>query len=511
MNRLIISFPPTPKQTNVFWLGARPDMIDKRHAMDFLIGINRFTGAFEPQLATEWTMAPDGMSWNFKLRPGIQFHDGWGEFTSQDVVHSTWTITQPTSIQSDNRAWRTLVDSGDAIQSHFNVADDHDITFLINNPTVDFDSQVSYMRELVMQSKDFWDAEGLDGYIRTIVGTGPYELRERNPTQGFVLYERVENHWRHTPDFPEMIIIHTLEDATRMAQLLTEEAHIAPLSADIQGEAQKRGMEVIKSTQPGQQASFLIGGLYFEQPGNFDPNDKLTDIRVRKAMNLAVDRDEIIDSLFLGRAEKLIVQGWHRDLLPGYDPQWDADFDEAYGFNPDLASQLVREAGAEGFEFEILQYPRPGMPEWVDIAEALALYWEAVGLSPKLRQVDQAFISAPLREYSLHGFLWPNNTGLITQPLMIWFWNYSPEAGGRQFQDAGIDVLYPQMAQSVDLAERERLSREIGTILFDSYPNIPLVWVFSEMVINPNIVDEYAFPGIISGLYTHFEYVRAAR
>jgi ABC-type transport system substrate-binding protein len=368
------------------------------------------------------------------------------------------------------------------------------------------------MRELVMLSKDQWDAEGLDGYTRQLIGTGPYELVERDASLGLVLYERVENHWRHTPDFPELVFFHTLEDATRMAQLLTDEAHIAPVSADLQAEVQRRGMKVISSTKPGQQASFLIGGLYYSQPGNFDLNDKLTDVRVRKAMNLAVNRDEIIDSLFLGRAEKLIVQGWHRDLLPGYDLQWDADFEEAYGFNPTLASQLVREAGAEGFEFEILQYPRPGMPEWVDIAESLALYWEAIGLSPKLRQVDQAFISAPLRAYEMHGMLWPNNTGLVTQPVMIWFWNYSPDgAGGRSFQNARIDELYPQLAQSVDLAERETISREVGTILFDSYPNIPLVWVYSQMVINPNVVSEYAFPGIISGLYTHFEYVEAAQ
>ena len=79
-------------------------MLDKRPALEYLVGIDRNTGAYIPELAEKWEMAPDGKSWTLRLRQGVKFHEKWGEFTAKDVRHSIFLISQPESSADRCRA-----------------------------------------------------------------------------------------------------------------------------------------------------------------------------------------------------------------------------------------------------------------------------------------------------------------------------------------------------------------------------------------------------------------------
>ena len=103
LERLKIAVAPLGWDTNYSWLQSRSGMLDKRPALEYLVGIDRNTGAYVPQLAEKWDMAPDGKSWTLTLRKGVKFHEKWGEFTAKDVRHSIFLITQPES--SANRCW----------------------------------------------------------------------------------------------------------------------------------------------------------------------------------------------------------------------------------------------------------------------------------------------------------------------------------------------------------------------------------------------------------------------
>ena len=70
-------------------------MLDKRPALEYLVGIDRYTGAYIPELAETWVMSPDGKDWTVTLRQGIPFHEHWGEFTARDVRHAVFLISQP--------------------------------------------------------------------------------------------------------------------------------------------------------------------------------------------------------------------------------------------------------------------------------------------------------------------------------------------------------------------------------------------------------------------------------
>src|SRR5437867_3852935 len=109
LERLKIAVAPLGWDTNFTWLNPRSGNLDKRPALEFLVGIDRHTGAYIPELAERWEMTPDGKTWTITLRQGVKFHENWGEFTAKDVRHAVFLITQPESVQSAASTWRTLI------------------------------------------------------------------------------------------------------------------------------------------------------------------------------------------------------------------------------------------------------------------------------------------------------------------------------------------------------------------------------------------------------------------
>src|SRR5262245_4050939 len=112
LERLRVAVAPLGWDTNFTWLQSRSGMLDKRPALEYLIGIDRNTGTYIPELAEKWEMAPDGKSWTITLRKGIKFHEHWGEFTARDVRHAVSLITQPESVQTDGSSWRSMLGIG---------------------------------------------------------------------------------------------------------------------------------------------------------------------------------------------------------------------------------------------------------------------------------------------------------------------------------------------------------------------------------------------------------------
>ena len=109
LERLKIAVAPLGWDTNFTWLQSRSGQLDKRPALEYLVGIDRETGQYIPELAETWEMSPDGQHWTITLRKGVKFHENWGEFTARDVRHAVFLITQPESMQSDASIWRNMM------------------------------------------------------------------------------------------------------------------------------------------------------------------------------------------------------------------------------------------------------------------------------------------------------------------------------------------------------------------------------------------------------------------
>src|SRR5712691_8389221 len=287
LERLKIAVAPLGWDTNFTWLNPRSANLDKRPALEFLVGIDRHTGAYMPELAEQWEMASDGKSWTITLRKGVKFHEHWGEFTARDVRHAVFLITQPESIQSDSNAWRTLMgvaktdtveDVARKVTEGVEIVNDYQVVFRLKQAAPEFVETISANTDLPIESKARWDAGGKELYGQKVVGTGPFAFVERK-VGAHILYKRVENHWRTTPAYKELEFRWVPEGVTRLATLLAEEIHISDVERALQKDAVAKGMQVLTSQLPAIQHEWLFGGLYFATPDKLDTKVPLVDKR----------------------------------------------------------------------------------------------------------------------------------------------------------------------------------------------------------------------------------------
>ena len=143
-------------------------MLDKRPALEYLVGIDRNTGAYIRSWPKSGTWLPDGKSWTITLRKGVKFHENWGEFTAKDVRHSIFLITQPESVQTDAGLWRTLmgIEKADSFEvakkvtQMVEIVNDHTVIIRTKIVTPELVDNLSANTDLVMESKARWDAGG---------------------------------------------------------------------------------------------------------------------------------------------------------------------------------------------------------------------------------------------------------------------------------------------------------------------------------------------------------------
>jgi len=525
LDRLKIAVAPVGFDTNLSWTVARSDLLDKRPFMEYLIGIDRETGGFKPELAEKWQMAPNGKEWTITLRKGVKFHgDKWGEVTAKDVRHSVLLVNRPDSAVSDLSTWRTLTGVGKndsiddvtrKITNAVEVVNDQQVLFRLTSTAPEFFQTISGLTDLVILSKAQWDAGGEESYRQKPVGTGPFELTERKEGVG-VFYKRVPNHWRKTPEFNELEFRWVKEDATRLATLLTAETQISDVPRVLQKDALARQMKIASSPQPVMAHIWLFGGLYFATPEKLDPQVPFVKKEVRQAMNIAINRKAINDNLLGGRAQPHRVHGFHPDLddriWPGlWNSSWEKRFDELYGYNPAKAKALLAQAGyPNGFEFTVYLYALAGLPEIGDIGQAIALDFEKVGLKPKLVELEFPRARGLYRTKAVHNSIWGLNSFARTLDI-IRIYNKATDSTVYSFEDAYIEERLGALGTTVDGAERTRLLREIGNHKFDEFAEMPLFWLYAEVMVNPQYIAEYVFPGTIAGSWTHLEYVKLAQ
>ena len=175
LERLRVAVAPVGWDTNFTWLHPRSGSLDKRPVLEFLVGIDRRTGAYMPELAEQWEMAPDGKSWTITLRKGVMFHNGWGECTAKDVQHSLFLLTQPEAVQTDTGLWRTLfgIEKADSIDvvaqkvAHMvQIVSDHQLIIHTTLTAPELLDNLSANTDLMIQSKAYWEAGGKESYGR---------------------------------------------------------------------------------------------------------------------------------------------------------------------------------------------------------------------------------------------------------------------------------------------------------------------------------------------------------
>jgi len=489
-------------ESNRFWTVARPEHLQYDPFLETLLDVDPKTGDYIPRLAEKWEASPDLKEWTFYLRKGVQFHYGFGEFTARDVVHSHSLLVRQDATAGSAQLWRDA--------EEVKVVNDYQVVFRMKRPMSIIPYIASRANELRIVSKAQWDKEGLEGFEKRPAGTGSYRYVGRK-TGISVEYERVDNHWGEKPDFKELEIRIVPEETTRLAMLMSGEAQVVDLSRELQKNARSKGMKVISSSQPVDWMTIYFGGQYYI-PGDpkFQANVPWTNKKVRQAVNMAVNRQEIIRTIFAGEGKLAYVSGW-LPISEGWNPEWEKRFEQQYGYNPARAKELLKEAGyPSGMKLKLLAFTNPGETEGPQVADALGIYLKEVGIEPEAEVIDWARLRDMFRNKNVQCCIWPNIVSW--RPVEDWIRvAYYSKSNSHNFEDEFIDKHYLALRETVDPAERQRLARAIGDHLFDEFADIPLIWFYNEVVVNPKVVADWQYPGLGAGRSTHFHMLKAVK
>lgn len=507
--RLVMAVVPPATESNEPRQLSQPDVWQLRPMYEYLIGVDPETGKLIPQLATEWTLDPAEPSYRFKLRTGVPFHGGHGNFGARDVLYSWTDLTQQDSRHAQVGYWRSVVKDIETVS-------DSEVVIHLNRPDANFLRAISEAEGgLEIRSKAHADAAGPPTMeTPPIAGTGPYQFKERAQGQ-YVRFERVPyQHWRATPDFPEFEFRLQRESSTRLASLVAGEAQITSLPSDLIEEAQRRGFRVIQGRGPALRAYMSISCCYMKDPndppqGWMYPDSPLMDVRVRKALDKAINRDELNKALFSGKGQPLYLNHFYPNG-PGWNPDWQRRFPDEYGYDPAKARALLAEAGQTSLATNMIANPIPQYSGAEDVGEAIAGYWRAVGVKVEQPQVEPAELDRLGRQQRLSNHYRMAGTS-ASQLLGVSVFNSGIGLGTRaSMEDPDTDAVLRQIWTTVDDQRQDALWRQLGDMMFERHMSVPLFWLPTEAVVNTAIVSDYLYPGSITGTWTHVQNIRTA-
>lgn len=514
------------QETNRHWTVGRPSYYQFDPYSETLIGIDSVTNARIPRLAKSWESSPDGREWTLYLEEGVPFHFDWGEFTSADVIASFDRI-----LGDDSQVSAASFFDG----TTYEAVDDYTVKLVF--PSIALDTPAILSRgfgggEIMMLSKSQFDEVGVDGFDEKPAGTGSYMYGGRTDGQNIWFEKAPQPHWRgENPDFQEVELRWVREDLTRLAALLTEEIHIAALSRELQLEAARNGMENAEAGAPTHYLTMFLGGQYYlDGDTSYDPTIPWASPEhgkiIRQAMNKAIDRDAMLEHVLKGQGSLMLLTQFH-PVLGVWNEQWEADWEEQYGYDPEAAKALMAQAGystENPMPFTSYNYFSSDEPETAVMLEALINFWQPIGIDVTLLDSEWGTVRGEYR--SKGDFIkkggWGNVITMrsLTNRLRSWstVGNKNPEApggynGGPGYFSPVIEKNYAefQALQEVDNDRINELLLEVGNDKFYNFADIPFFWFTLQVTFNPNVVESWTFPGTAGSKTSHWDLLKAAQ
>jgi peptide/nickel transport system substrate-binding protein len=390
-----------------------------------------------PCLAESWKESADGLSYEFKLRPGLKFHNG-DPFTAEDVKFTFHRYRGASAKLLHERV--KSVDVLDALR----------VRFVLDRPWPDF--LLFYATPATgaawIVPKKYIEKVGEDGFRKQPIGLGPYRLVRQTPGVELVL-EANEHYWRKKPSIKTLVIKGVPDRTTRLAMLKTGEADIGYLMVGVEA-------STIKNDPKLRLARVIPPATWWlDFPEQFTPKSPWHDRRVRLAATMAVDKQA------LNEAERLGFSRLTGSIIPS-----GMEFAlriEPYPYDPTHAKRLLAEAGyPNGFDAGDIT----PLPPFVTMGEGVANYLAAVGIRGRVRGMERATYMEAWRTRTRQGVFVtvtaaPGNAASRIENFVI---STAPYATGGH---ADIDELFRQQAQERDRKKRETLLHQIQRLMYE--------------------------------------------
>ncbi len=363
-----------------------------------------------PGLAQKWDIAPDGLTYTFTLRKGVKWHTSktfkpTRDFNADDVIwsferqwkdgHPYYKVTSSNHTYFDNMGFPKLVKAIEKL-------DDYTVRFTLNRPESPFIADLA-MDFASVQSKEYADqllaARTPEKLDQEPIGTGPFYLIQYQK-DSIIRYKAFPAYWAGKAKIDDLIFAITPDASVRWAKLQRGECHVMPYPNPADLDAIRKDPNVKVLEQPGLNIGYLA---YNTEKKPFD------DVRVRKALNMAMNKRAIIDAVYLSTG------------IPATNPMpptiWSYNKDiKDDPYDPEAAKKLLAEAGlGGGFETDLWAMPvqRPYNPNAKRIAELMQADLAKIGVKAEIKTFEWGEHRKRLQdgEHQMGMFGWTGDNG----------------------------------------------------------------------------------------------------
>ncbi|MGE5174001.1 MAG: ABC transporter substrate-binding protein [Betaproteobacteria bacterium] len=450
-------------------------------------GLVRFNENLDivPDIAHSWKLSGDQLTYTFRLRYDVTFSNG-RKVTAQDVKYSFERVLTPRTKAPLTWVLDKIEGANDVLAgkaadvSGIRVVNDHTLTIKLERPFGPFLSLLAMTSTYVVPREEV-ERLGQD-FGTHPVGSGPYRLSEWKHGQHLILAAR-EDYFEGRPKLNGIYYRVIPEDLTAVLEFETGRLDVLLIPSS----------EYHRYTTDPTWRDFVYGrpGLNTYYLGLNCTRPPFNDIRVRQAVNYAIDRRHILNTVFENRgvlAAGPIPPGlWKNIILPPATT--------AYGYDPKKAKELIRQAAAEG---TVIKLYISADPEVLDIVEVIQSYLAKAGLKVEITQLDWSALKHAVNEGEPDAF-WLSWWADYPDPenfLFPLFHSSSVGSGGNRTRclDAELDRLIETAQRTMNERQRYRLYRQAENRIIENAP-----WVFmwhraDYYVIQPWVKDFKIYP-----------------
>ncbi|MBI3458212.1 MAG: ABC transporter substrate-binding protein [Candidatus Rokubacteria bacterium] len=446
-------------------VGVEPDTLDPvqmttttvANMVDYVVETLTFIdqdGKIRPMLAESWSSTPDGVAYTFRLRKGVMFQDGT-PLNAQAVKWNLDRLKDP-AVRVPIRA-PYPIDKVDAV-------DASTVRVTLTRPSAPFVSALSWTTAAIISPASA-DKHGNE-YKNIVhpVGTGPYMFTERKKGESLTVTQ-YDKYWGRKPHYDTVVFRIVPEAATRESLLLAGQVEliVLPPVADLPALSQNPAVKVVLA--PSDRTIFIA--INTTKPPFTDP-------RVRQALNYAVDKGAIIQSVLFGAADPMDAP--MAPSLFGYCKVG------AYEFNQAKAKELLAATGVKPGTKVSFIHPTGRYVQDKEASQAIAGYLREVGLEPQIQTMDwPSYVRTIItpadkgNTTELHYLGWAPAFLDAAQQVLQFLSTYAPPSGLATtfYKDPRVDELIQAADREANPDKRRELYCQISKKVWADAP-----WIF---------------------------------